>query len=254
MSELDTTVDEINEKDEDNVQTLPEQKDDADAQGTKGNDRGKEKEAPKELSEAEKLYNALSDPRSARPIIEALARQAGLIKGEEHTPAEKKAAKKAIREVFAEALGEDMGFLSEKLGPAIEKVLEHYDTENRSRFEELTRAKAEEETSNAIEKLYSEHEDAEKFEARIFELMDEIAPGKNTKPLAYMKRLYQIAKAEATETSAKEKIKAKLKNNSEDATSRLSSSSTRESSTTRTNTKALDLDEAIALAAKSIEK
>lgn len=248
MPELDTAIENVEETT--NAEATPDKIEQADD----GDDKGAKEPEKKELSEAEKLYNALSDPRSARPIIEALARQAGLIKGEEHTPAEKKAAKKAIREVFAEALGEDMGFLSEKLGPAIEKVLEHYDTENRSRFEELTRAKAEEETSNAIEKLYSEHEDAEKFEARIFELMDEIAPGKNTKPLAYMKRLYQIAKAEATETSAKEKIKAKLKNNSEDATSRLSSSSTRESSVARTNTKALDLDEAIALAAKSIEK
>lgn len=205
-----------------------------------------------ETTQAKNLYKALNDPKTAKTIIEAMARKVGLLGDEELTKKETKAAKKKIQDVFKEALGEDMGFLAEKLGPAIEKVLEHYDSENQERFKSYEAEKAKEETGKAVETLYSKYEDAEALEARIFELMDEISPGPNSTPYKYMEKLYHLAKAEANEASVKDKMKKKLKNNSEDATARLSSSGSREVKTSSAPSKAPSLDEALELATKSL--
>lgn len=206
-----------------------------------------------DVTQAKNLYKALSDPKTAKPIIEALARQSGLL-GDEPTKAQTKEVKKTIQAVFKEALGDKLGFLAEELGPAIEAVLKHYGEEQDSKLAAITRREVENETARAVEDLYKSHKDFEKYESRVLELMDEIAPGPNTKTSAYMEKLYRIAKSEAEEASTSEKMKAKLKKSSEDAPGRLSSASDREAATKAAPKANMTIEEALQKAALELEE
>lgn len=246
MSDLDKAITNAEVKDEKTTEDTTKQED---KESDKGVSENNEEEA--ELEQAKQLYKALKNPASAKMVIKAMAEQAGLLSVEGGTKEEKKEAKKAIASIFKEHLGEKFGFMADEFGAAIEKVFEHYDSEQSAKFNKFEQDKVKNTLDAAVEKLYATHEDASKYEDRIFELMDEISAGEKTTPEAYLKRLYQIAKSEATEKSTKFKIADKIKNNSEDATTRLSSSSSREEKT-NSKPKMLDLDDALEAAVASL--
>ncbi len=213
-----------------------------------------DKDSDVDLDKAKELYRALNNPRTAGPVIEMLAREAGLLKGnKELTPKEEAKAKRSLRDIVKERLGDDLGFLSDKLSDVIEGVLEAHGQETNERFARYEADKAKDDVNRAVESLYSKYEDAIKYESKILELMDEFTPGKGVKMGAYMEKLYKLAKSEASELSAKDKMAKKLKSNSDDATARLSSSSTRETTTKDRPPKARSLDDAIDLAVKDLK-
>src|SRR5665213_606518 len=74
---------------------------------------------PEQQQYAKDLFLALNDPNSAKIVVEALAKQAGLIE----TKAEEKVVVKTITELLKENLGEDLSFLGDKLAPAIEATV-----------------------------------------------------------------------------------------------------------------------------------
>lgn len=85
-----------------------------------------EKEADKlELANARQLYNALKDPNTRDNVIEFIAKQGGYTRGEKapETKAEIKEAKDEIKAALEEALGDEFSFFTEKLGPALDKII-----------------------------------------------------------------------------------------------------------------------------------
>src|ERR1035437_1258665 len=71
---------------------------------------------PAQLIESKNLYKALSGPQ-ANAIIAALAQQAGLFPKVGEAPLTKKeevSARKEIKDIFAEALGKEYGFLADR--------------------------------------------------------------------------------------------------------------------------------------------
>lgn len=207
-----------------------------------------------DVAAAKNLYKALSDPKTARPIIEALARQTGLIT-EDSTKAEKKEAKKTIQAVFKDALGEKFSFMADELGVAIDAVFNHFAAEQDAKINELASNEVKRETERAVEDAYKSLSDFKKYEDRVFELMDELPKGSNMKTSTYLEKLYRVAKSEAEEAATKGKLTKKLKDNSEDATTRLSSSASDREAPTKPAPKAsLSIEQAMELAAQQLEE
>src|SRR5580693_1571040 len=102
--DVDETVDDLIEEnlDEDEVERLTAQ----------------------QLKEAKDLYKALLNPAARGPLVQALAQQSGLNLSNIETKKEAKVAKKDITARLKEALGDELGFLADKMGPVIESVIE----------------------------------------------------------------------------------------------------------------------------------
>lgn len=220
---------------------------------TSSNNKKEEADDDVDVDKAKELYRALNNPKTAHAVIEMLAKEAGLLKGkEELTPKEEKVVKKALRDIVKEKLGDDLGFMGDKLADVIEAVLEEHGKDTQAKFAKIEAEKAQNEVSRAVENIYSKYEDAPKYEKRMLELMDEFTPGKGVNMNAYMDKIYKLAKSEATEAGAKKKMQDKLKNNSDDATARLSSSSTRDVPAGTKSSKALNIEDAFDKAVKDL--
>ena len=76
-----------------------------------------------EQIEGRQLLAGLKDPAKSGKIIDFLATQAGYKKGEIETPKEAKIAAKGLVEELKEALGPELGYLAEKMGPVFENRL-----------------------------------------------------------------------------------------------------------------------------------
>jgi hypothetical protein len=74
-------------------------------------------------TQALQLLEALEDPSRAVSVIQHLAKQAGLLSGE-MTKKEEKQAIRGIKEVVKDRLGEDGAWIADKLGDALEEVIQ----------------------------------------------------------------------------------------------------------------------------------
>ncbi len=175
-----------------------------------------------ELTESKNLYKALKDPTTAAAVIAALAQQAGILPGKQEAPLTKKeetAAKREIKDIFAEALGKEYGFLADKLGPAIEAVLEQERTESNRAFAEIQQSNVEREVIASYEQLSKETKgESKKFETRMAQLSEEIPIG-NMNVKTYMQRLYTLASNERK--SSPQKVADQIRRNASDAPARL---------------------------------
>ena len=215
-------------------------------------------DAEKELTPAEQkyandLFRSLNDPASAKVIVKALAEQAGLIE----TKQEEKIVVKTITELLKEQLGEDLAFLGDKLGPAIEAVVKQQVAEQTKDIRQ-TQLSAQEQAlntkiDNAITKLDTEHTDFKDHKADILKLMDTHLPSKDQDVNEYFLDLYHIAKGRSGKvTSIDTKIVEKTRNN---VAERLSSSAkVITPSQTAEIPKPMDLSSAIAAAKAEMQK
>ena len=210
---------------------------------------------PEQLIESKNLYKALSGPQ-ANAIIAALAQQAGLLPKAGEAPLTKKeevSARKEIKDIFAEALGKEYGFLADRLAPAIEAVVKQERESSDNRFAELQQSNVEREVVTAYDKLATETKGASKqFEARMAALSEEIPIG-NMNVATYMGRLYTIASNERK--SSPQKVADQIRRNAADPSSRLrSTASERVSGNVEIPTKKMNLDESIAFAQEQIRQ
>jgi hypothetical protein len=210
---------------------------------------------PAQLIESKNLYKALSGPQ-ANAIIAALAQQAGLFPKAGEAPLTKKeevSARKEIKDIFAEALGKEYGFLADRLAPAIEAVVKQERESSDNRFAELQQSNVEREVVTAYEKLATETKGASKqFEARMASLSEEIPIG-NMNVATYMGRLYTIASNERK--SSPQKVADQIRRNAADPSSRLrSTNSERTSGVVEIPTKKMSLDESIAWAQEQLRQ
>jgi hypothetical protein len=207
-----------------------------------------------QLIEARNLYKALSGPQ-ANAIIAALAQQAGILPRQNEAPLTKKeevVARREIKDIFAEALGKEYGFLADRLGPAIEAVVTQERETSNARFTELQQTNVEREVVASYEKLASDTKGASKqFETRMAQLSEEIPIG-NMNISTYMQRLYTLASSERK--SSPQKVADQIRRNAADAPSRLRSSSGPAAAAVEIPTKKMNLNEAVAWAADQVNK
>lgn len=198
-----------------------------------------------ELTESKNLYKALRGPQAAA-IIAALAQQAGILPKASEAPLTKKeeaAAAKDIKSIFKDALGAEYGFLADRLGPAIEAVLQQERESSETRFAEIQQTNVEREVVTAYEKLaVSTKGESKKFEARMAQLSEEIPIG-NMNVRTYMERLYTIASNERK--SSPQKVADQIRRNASDAPARLRSAGTVPMSNIKLPEKKMSLDESI---------
>ncbi len=169
-------------------------------------------------AESYRLYKALSDNKTAGPIVAALAQQMGLLKAEA-TPKEEKKAVRDIQTVLSDALGE-YKFLAPQLGKAFEEILASERQEQEVKFEEIQRHRVEQEVVAATDKLARETKgESRKLEATMHKLSEEIPIGTMSVE-TYVRRLHTLASSEKTKSSPSA-IADKIRRNANDLPGRL---------------------------------
>lgn len=182
--------------------------------------------------EARQLLAALRDPAKAPTVIDFLARQGGYEKPE--TKSEAVQVKKGMVADLKEALGPELEYLADKMGPIIEKALKDQVEESqksiKSRLDAAEVAKNEELADQAQDSLGKEYFGADgaipdKLLGKMNELMDEIPVRPNQSMKSYLERLLIVAAAETSTTLTKKTAaqSARLTRNRNDAPARLAS-------------------------------
>jgi hypothetical protein len=102
------------------------------------------------------LLKALKNPEQAGNIIKFLAEQAGYVRPPE-TKQEAKEIKNDIIDTLKEHLGDELSFMADKLGPALEKILQkQVDKANadiRQEFQERKDSELKDQTTRAFSKI-----------------------------------------------------------------------------------------------------
>lgn len=150
------------------------------------------------LERAKQLYRALSNPATAKQVVEILATNAGLIK----TGSDKEEAKavKSVTEMIQEGLGDDYKFLGGKLSKLIPQVIEKMVEEKigdiRAKQFEGEKKETSKEFHAAFESLRGEFDDFDTFHNDMNRLMDVIPVNDKLSAKEYFKNLYLLAKAQ----------------------------------------------------------
>ncbi len=208
-----------------------------------------------EKEEAARLYRALKDPKAAGPIIAALAQQAGILNPAKpaETVKEKKVEAKKVTELLKEGLGKEYEFLADRLGTSIEKILEQERQVQAVQIDALAQENIVREINSTLSSLAKESKgESKKLEARMTELMDEIKPGENVSIDKYLRRIYAIAASEKRPTQTTRQNVERINRNAADVPGRITSSSAVHE--TATPPKKMNLNEAVAWAAKELTK
>jgi hypothetical protein len=182
-------------------------------------DNEEEPEKPP-VNQAQALFDLLNNQATAKSTLQMIAYNLGLTVSEAKT----QEGQKAIADVIKEALGEDMAFLGDKLGPlgnAIEKLISTRISEVESKINEQFKnreaAVFEAQSNEAIVNLDKQTKgEFSNLLPKINKLMEEIPLGKTTSPEIYLRRLYNIAKSESStksEPNTERAVKARRESN-----------------------------------------
>jgi len=156
---------------------------------------------PEEIQRALQIYETLTDPSTQTDAIKFLAEKAGLIKAAGGTTHE---AVETITDILKAELGEDNAFLADKLGPAIEKILNKTIQPKISKVEFDRRvADVSNEVNSTYSKLAKEFSDFESLDAKMTEMMQVIQPGPKTSMEEYLRTLYRLVGGKGQEAQAK---------------------------------------------------
>jgi hypothetical protein len=194
-------------------------------------DEGQESDASQEdelddasKDEALRLYKALKDPKAGPAVLAALAQQAGLLgKNTPETKTEVATAKKQVKEILKDSLPENMKFLADQLGPAIEAVFEQEREEQNEKFQQIEIQRVENQVIEAYKRLARDTKgDSVKLEARMAEISKKISPAPDVSVNEYIDYLYQIASGgKGTQVSSSRQVADRIRRNANDLPSRL---------------------------------
>lgn len=164
------------------------------------NPEAKEDEAKldKRITEALQLLDALEDPKTARLVIENLAKQAGLIEG-----SSKKEQQKAVRDIksiIKEKLGPDNDWLSDKLGDAISEALDVKISEVKGEITAKEAKQAEANFTKEYNEVISREKVTETEAAVLMDLIDEMPWNGKTSLDKYLTRLISYHRSEVAKT------------------------------------------------------
>jgi len=236
----------------DPTDTIAEEKVEEKVEETKVEEKVEPKKVEPQLSDEQKkaidLYAALQDPKLGTTIVRQLAEQFGVLE----TKKEKEKAEESILDILKTGLGDEYGFLADKLAPAIEKALDVKVRGVESKIQDTERSLLEKEIDTVMNKIYTENKEAKGLENRVIELMDEILPSPRISTERYIRNLYSIASGEIADKTATTKAAEKITKNANDAASRLASSGADESRLS-SGPSSPTLDEAIKMAMKQLK-
>lgn len=164
---------------DDNVEKDQNQQEDQkdDSKDTKQDNKADSKsdsQVDQRTTEALELLDVLEDPEQRLIFIKNLATQAGLLTAE--TKDEKKAAKRAAKDIIKAHLGEEYKGVAEKLGSAIDELLEERFNEVNGRFENSARSQAERQFSDAYDKFIDDNEVTQEEAGLILKQLEVMSP------------------------------------------------------------------------------
>lgn len=225
----------------------------------KKEDKSKEEE---ELTlQGRQLMMALKDPEKAGIVIKFLAEQAGYSKVE--TKVEAREVKDELLETLKESLGSEFDFLSEKLAPAISKIVDAQLAKNTKDIREDIENRRLQETQNqadtALKTLskdfFGKDEIPDDVATTISSLMDKYPPNAKMTVQDYVKDMFGMAVASKGLTKVTS-TSDRVDRNRNDAASRLAASEgVREPSGTVVNSnKPMTLDAAVKAAIEEADK
>lgn len=207
----------------------------SDKESTGGN-KPEKAEEDEETIQSKKLFKALSNPKTAVPVLKILMEQHGL-KLETKKDVEK--AKDEVLDILENELGDEYKFLAPKLSNAFKKILGTHQEQIENRFKEQQASELQRESKATVKKLETEYKDWPKYEKRINELTDEIEIGENTSFEVYLRHLYRVAKSEDAESSTKDKLTNKLVRSRSDVSNKLTPHSGSDDKNRKTTPKSL---------------
>lgn len=220
---IDKAIEDLNAKDE------PDE--DIAEQEEKDEEEDDDELTEDEQKNARKMYLVLKHPEQGKILIEAMAKEAGIIPGA--TKEEQKQVAKSIAEIIAEEMGDEYKFLSGKLTNVITKAVSALVDEKTKdiRDSQTATAKAsfEAEFDRSINNVVAAYKEAPTLLEDMYKLMDQIQPGKGITQESYFKTLLyraaadkdiQLTKVKATNS---DKTNEKINRNRADASSRLAS-------------------------------
>lgn len=188
-----------------------------------------------DVLQARQLLAGLKDPKKAPAIVKFLVDASGI-----ETPTtvkEVKAAKKALTQELKEALGDDLAFVADKMGPILEKYLKEEVDEvqqrNEARFNEQALEKNVQAADAAQIKIYGEYfangQPPQEFINQLTILIDEIPPRQGETTESFLRDRLFIAAGRLgkpltkIQSSAAKPSTAKIEKNRNDVASRLAS-------------------------------
>lgn len=183
------------------------------------------------IKNAKELYKMLRNPATAKGVVEILAKQNGLLKDTPATPKETAENKKALKEIFKDALGEKYKFLGDELGPAIDAVLKAQENAFNERLSRSESQTLENNVRTEMDKLARDTKnESRKLENKMAELSEKY-PHTGKGPLReYIRDLYDLATAQSGKSKTNANIADKIRRNAGDAPSRLAPSGSGETS------------------------
>lgn len=201
--------------------------------------------------EAERLYSALMDPRSAPAMVAALGAKFGINLTQPQSREEVKEVKKDIKSIVSQALGKDYEFLADRLGTAIESAVGVIREEHQQELLSIRQNGLERDTKLALDGLASKTKgDSRKMETRMSALADEIPIG-NMSVDTYVRRLYDLAVAEGQRSNS-QGIADKIRRNANDAPGRLKGTPGSSGRDVKIPDKKMSLDESVKFAFDSL--
>lgn len=187
-----------------------------------------------QVAEARQLFAALRDPTKSAAVVEFLATKAGFVRPPE-TAKEVKEQKKGIVDDLKEALGPELAYLADKMGPVLQKHLEEQieasQVETKQKLSSLEEEKLADiggKAQDAIGKKYFDGQIPDKLiDAMSKVISDGFNASKGQAIEDYLDEVLTIAaKRTGVQLSAKTKNE-KIERNRNDAGSRLASDGSR---------------------------
>lgn len=187
-----------------------------------------------QVSEARQLFAALRDPNKSATVVEFLATKAGFVKPPE-TKKEVTEQKKGIIEDLKEALGPELAYLADKMGPVLQKHLEDQikesQTDVRQKLSDLETEKlvsiADKAQETIGKKYFADGKVPDNLAVEMSKIMERFNASPGQAMEDYMEEVLVVAaRKTGTVLSVKDK-QQKIEKNRNDAPSRLASDGNR---------------------------
>ena len=178
-----------------------------------------------ELKEARMLYKTLkSKPDEARGLIADLANRMGMPLAKVETKAEEKKVKKILTDRLKDALGPELSFIAEKIGPIFEEALEEERQGLVQVHQKLEIDKLTKESEHTLQKLRKETNGLSKqYEGKMVQLMDKFPSSPEISTEEYIRGIAAIAMGSKLQQVATSKVTGKINRNANDVPGRLAS-------------------------------
>jgi hypothetical protein len=181
-----------------------------------------------EVKESKALYKLLKDGATRNDTLRVLAERAGVLKNSNppETKKEEVKARKAIKEVLVEKLGEKYAFIAGPIGDALEEIFAGEREDFNKQLTSVQVQQVDTEVDRALERLATKTKgESRKVEAQMVQLMDSLPKSEKISTFDYLEHIYTIASASRTKGATARQMADKINRNANDAPARLKGSS-----------------------------